>query len=85
MVPARGLLPITLVARGRNISAGTHLDQHDRRPAERIMAGAVRWLLSRASPAANTEGTILEPAPSGISTDGEWLMRKNLRPAGEIS
>lgn len=52
---------------------------------ETVVGAAFRWLLSRARPAARSEGTLLEAGPQGTSADGGWLLRKQIPPAAVLS
>jgi short-subunit dehydrogenase len=55
------------------------------RTTEIVVGATMRRLLSRAGPAPKTEGALLQPVEAGRDTDGGWLDRKGLPPAGKIS
>jgi short-subunit dehydrogenase len=55
------------------------------RTTEIVIGATMRRLLSRADPAPRTEGALLGPIEAGRETDGGWLKRKRLPPAGRIS
>jgi short-subunit dehydrogenase len=55
------------------------------RPTEHLIGTAFRWLLSRATLAEKTPGSLFEAAPQGTSAAGGWLVRKKLPPAGELT
>jgi short-subunit dehydrogenase len=55
------------------------------RSTEHMMGAAFRFLLSRAKPAARSEGTVLAPEQVGSTASGGWLARKRLPPADRIS
>jgi short-subunit dehydrogenase len=55
------------------------------RPTEHVMGAAFRFLLSRATRAARSEGTMLAPAEIGATASGGWLARKRLPPADQVS
>ncbi len=52
---------------------------------ERVIGGAIRYLLSRARPAETHAGALLATLPAGVQASGGWLRRKHLPPAGEIT
>ncbi|NPU12709.1 SDR family oxidoreductase [Bradyrhizobium sp. 83002] len=56
-----------------------------RRPTERLMSTAFRFLLARAKGASRTAGAVLAPIPAGTAVSGDWLRRKKLPPAGQLS
>jgi short-subunit dehydrogenase len=55
------------------------------RLTENLVAMAFRFLLSRARPAPNSLGTVIQAGPPGTTVDGGWLARKQIPPAGVIS
>lgn len=55
------------------------------RTTELVMGAVFRRLLARAAPAPRSEGALLAPVPEGRGTDGGWLARKRLPPAGRLS
>ncbi|BAM88815.1 putative short-chain dehydrogenase/reductase [Bradyrhizobium oligotrophicum S58] len=56
-----------------------------RRPTERLISTACRFLLSRAKGAPRTTGAVLAPIAAGTAVSGGWLGRKKLPPAGQLS
>ncbi|MGJ4891033.1 SDR family oxidoreductase [Bradyrhizobium sp. HKCCYLS3077] len=56
-----------------------------RRPTERLMSSAFRFLLSRAHMAPRSSGAVLAPIAAGTAVSGGWLGRKKLPPAGQLS
>ncbi|WP_315779816.1 MULTISPECIES: SDR family oxidoreductase [unclassified Bradyrhizobium] len=56
-----------------------------RRPTERLMSTVFRFLLARAKGAPRTTGAVLAPIPAGTAVSGDWLRRKQLPPAGQLS
>jgi short-subunit dehydrogenase len=55
------------------------------RTTEIVVGATMRRLVSRAGPAPKSEGALLHPVEEGRDTDGGWLDRKGLPPAGKIS
>jgi len=73
------------VAVGWPARAGQLAYSFARGPTEYLSGAAFRLLLSRADPGEDSEGALLRPVPAGTSATGEWLMRKHLPPAGQIT
>src|ERR1700710_3241021 len=55
------------------------------RPTEHLLGSALHFLLSRARSAPKSEGTLLEAKLPGTATHGNWLARKGIPPAGEVT
>ncbi|MGJ4949046.1 SDR family oxidoreductase [Bradyrhizobium sp. HKCCYLS20291] len=56
-----------------------------RRPTERLVSTAFRFLLARAKGAPRSTGAVLAPITAGTAVSGGWLGRKGLPPAGQLS
>jgi short-subunit dehydrogenase len=56
-----------------------------RRPTEQIMSTAFRFLLGRAKAAPRSTGAVLAPIAAGTAVSGDWLRRKGLPPATQLS
>ena len=55
------------------------------RPTEHMIGSALHFLLSRARSAPKSEGTLLEAKLPGTASHGNWLARKGIPPAGEVT